>query len=78
VEGVAVVEGAVGALAGDAEALRLGWGFGTEALDQLGVGGAAGAAVQPLLEVDLEGDDTVEVWLEAGALTEGGDAGRRQ
>src|SRR6185312_17090325 len=78
VERVAVVEGAAGALAGDDEALGLRWRFATQPLDQLVVGRAAGAAVQPLLVVDLKGNDPVEVGLEADPLPQRRDARWRQ
>jgi hypothetical protein len=68
VEGVAQTQGALARLAADDEARRRGRGFAEQALDQLGVRRTPGAAADPLLEVDDEGNLAGEVRLEAGAL----------
>jgi hypothetical protein len=67
VEGVAQTQGALARLAADDEARRRGRGFAEQALDQLGVGRTPGAAADPLLEVDDEGNLAGEVRLEAGS-----------
>src|SRR6185503_20310801 len=78
VEGAAQDQAALLARPGDDEAFGGCGDFGKEALDQLGIRRAAGAAVEPFAVVDREGDEALLVRLEAGAVGQGGDPRRGQ